>query len=56
MLNIRDAGAEDIPLIFEFYQSLGAQVMQGWLTMRVSGEQLRKLAALAGDSRLRNQE
>jgi len=29
----------------EFYESLGAQVMKEWLTMRVSGEALQKLAA-----------
>jgi GNAT superfamily N-acetyltransferase len=28
----------------EFYQSLGAKVMKEWLTMRVSGEELRRLA------------
>jgi GNAT superfamily N-acetyltransferase len=31
----------------EFYESLGAQVMKEWLTMRVSGEALEKLAAQA---------
>ncbi|MBZ5564140.1 MAG: GNAT family N-acetyltransferase [Acidobacteriia bacterium] len=30
-----------------FYESLGAQVMKEWLTMRVTGEALAKLAALA---------
>ncbi len=30
-----------------FYESLGAQVMKAWLTMRVSDEALEKLAALA---------
>jgi GNAT superfamily N-acetyltransferase len=29
----------------EFYESLGAKVMKEWLTMRVSGEALRKLSA-----------
>ncbi len=29
----------------KFYESLGAQVMKEWLTMRVSGEALQKLAA-----------
>jgi GNAT superfamily N-acetyltransferase len=28
----------------EFYQSLGAKVMKEWLTMRMSGEELRRLA------------
>jgi GNAT superfamily N-acetyltransferase len=32
----------NIPAI-EFYESLGARVMKEWLTMRVSGEALRKL-------------
>ena len=31
----------------EFYESLGAQVMTEWLTMRVTGEALTKLAAQA---------
>jgi GNAT superfamily N-acetyltransferase len=31
----------------KFYESLGAKVMDEWLTMRVSGEDLRRLAALA---------
>jgi GNAT superfamily N-acetyltransferase len=31
----------------EFYQSLGAKLMSEWLTMRVEGEALEKLAALA---------
>jgi GNAT superfamily N-acetyltransferase len=31
----------------EFYQSLGAQMMKEWLTMRVTGEALTKLAAQA---------
>jgi GNAT superfamily N-acetyltransferase len=31
----------------EFYQSLGARVMREWLTMRVSGENLMRLAAQA---------
>jgi len=31
----------------KFYESLGAQVMKEWLTMRVSGEALEKLAAQA---------
>ena len=30
----------------EFYRSLGAKVMKEWLTMRVSGEELRRLAGL----------
>jgi GNAT superfamily N-acetyltransferase len=30
-----------------FYESLGATVLKEWLTMRVSGEALRQLAALA---------
>lgn len=29
----------------DFYKSLGAQVLDEWLTMRVSGDALRKLAA-----------
>lgn len=29
----------------EFYKSLGAKVMGEWLTMRITGESLRKLAA-----------
>jgi GNAT superfamily N-acetyltransferase len=33
----------------EFYESLGAQAMKQWLTMRVTGEALIKLAAL-GDA------
>ncbi len=31
----------------EFYESLGAKVMKEWLTMRVTGEALKKLAAQA---------
>jgi GNAT superfamily N-acetyltransferase len=31
----------------EFYQSLGAEVMKEWLTMRVSGEALGRLAAMS---------
>jgi GNAT superfamily N-acetyltransferase len=31
----------------EFYKSLGARVMEEWSTMRISGEPLRKLAALS---------
>ena len=31
----------------EFYKSLGAEVMKDWLTMRVSGEALRRLAGQA---------
>lgn len=31
----------------DFYKSLGAQVMKEWLTMRVEGENIRKLAQLA---------
>jgi GNAT superfamily N-acetyltransferase len=31
----------------EFYQSLGAKLMSEWLTMRVEGEALEKLAALS---------
>jgi len=27
-----------------FYESLGARVVEEWLTMRVDGEQLRRLA------------
>jgi GNAT superfamily N-acetyltransferase len=30
-----------------FYESLGAKIMKEWLTMRVEGEALRKLAELA---------
>jgi GNAT superfamily N-acetyltransferase len=30
----------------EFYKSLGARIMDEWLTMRVSGEALKKLASL----------
>jgi GNAT superfamily N-acetyltransferase len=33
----------------EFYQSLGARLMKEWLTMRVSGEELRVLASQAKD-------
>ena len=29
----------------QFYESLGAQVMKEWLTMRVSGDELKRLAA-----------
>ena len=32
-----------------FYESLGAQMMKEWLTMRVTGEALAKLAALADE-------
>ena len=32
----------------EFYRSLGAEVMKEWLTMRVTGEALAKLAAQTG--------
>ena len=31
----------------EFYKSLGAEVMKEWLTMRISGEGIAKLAAQA---------
>ena len=31
----------------DFYKSLGAEMMSTWLTMRVSGDNLRKLAQLA---------
>ena len=31
----------------EFYKSLGAKVMKEWLTLRLSGEDLKKLAALS---------
>jgi len=31
----------------EFYESLGARVMKEWLTMRVTGEALEKLAEQA---------
>ena len=30
----------------EFYKSLGARVLDEWLTMRVSGEALKELASL----------
>jgi ribosomal protein S18 acetylase RimI-like enzyme len=33
----------------EFYESLGAKVMKEWLTMRVSGEELRVLASQCKD-------
>jgi len=33
----------------EFYQSLGARVMKEWLTMRVTGDELIRLAAQARD-------
>ena len=33
----------------EFYKSLGAVVMKEWLTMRVTGEALEKLAAQASN-------
>ena len=33
----------------EFYESLGARVMKEWLTMRVSGDELIRLAAQAKD-------
>jgi diamine N-acetyltransferase len=33
----------------EFYESLGAKVMKEWLTMRISGEELRVLASQAED-------
>ncbi|MFB3924226.1 MAG: N-acetyltransferase family protein [Terriglobia bacterium] len=33
----------------EFYKSLGAEVLKEWVTMRLSGEALAKLAALAKD-------
>jgi GNAT superfamily N-acetyltransferase len=36
----------NIPSI-EFYESLGAKIMKEWLTMRVEGEALRRLADLA---------
>jgi GNAT superfamily N-acetyltransferase len=38
----------NIPAI-QFYQSLGAEVMKEWLTMRVSGEELIRLASQAKD-------
>jgi GNAT superfamily N-acetyltransferase len=31
----------------DFYKSLGAEMMSAWLTMRVEGDNIRKLAALA---------
>ena len=31
----------------DFYKSLGAEIMSEWLTMRVTGDKLRKLAQLA---------
>jgi GNAT superfamily N-acetyltransferase len=31
----------------EFYKSLGAEIMKEWLTMRVDGEALKKLARMA---------
>jgi GNAT superfamily N-acetyltransferase len=31
----------------DFYKSLGAEMMSQWLTMRVTGDNIRKLAALA---------
>jgi len=31
----------------EFYTSLGAEMMKEWLTMRVDGEALKKLAGIA---------
>ena len=31
----------------EFYKSLGAEIMKEWLTMRVEGEGLKKLATMA---------
>ena len=31
----------------DFYKSLGAEIMSEWLTMRVTGDNLRKLAQLA---------
>lgn len=31
----------------EFYESLGAKLMREWLTMRVDGEELKKLAEMA---------
>ena len=33
----------------EFYKSLGATIMKEWLTMRVSGDALKKLALRTGD-------
>ena len=35
----------------EFYESLGAKVMKEWLTMRVSGDALRKLAGTRADKK-----
>ncbi len=32
----------------DFYKSLGAEVMSEWLTMRVEGENIRKLAEMEG--------
>jgi GNAT superfamily N-acetyltransferase len=41
----------------EFYQSLGAKVMKEWLTMRVSGEDLARLAGREEqESEVRSQE
>jgi GNAT superfamily N-acetyltransferase len=41
----------------EFYQSLGAKVMKEWLTMRVTGDELMKLAAQGErDSGFRSQD
>jgi GNAT superfamily N-acetyltransferase len=38
----------------QFYESLGAKVMKEWLTMRVSGDELKKLAAQEQESGIRS--
>jgi GNAT superfamily N-acetyltransferase len=40
----------------QFYESLGAKVMKEWLTMRVSGDELMRLAAQEQESGLRSQD
>ena len=40
----------------QFYESLGAKVMKEWLTMRVSGDELMRLAAQEQESGLTSQD
>ncbi len=39
----------------DFYKSLGAEMMSEWLTMRVDGEKLKRLAEMAGELDVRRQ-
>lgn len=43
----RRGGLEWNAPAIEFYESLGAKALKEWVTMRLTGEDLRKLAAQA---------